>query len=66
MANELLKQALREYDEVRERYIAALEEHGIVFAKEAANDALIRPLRDKLREAGAEFKIDDSFSKLQE
>ncbi|MBQ9001901.1 MAG: radical SAM protein [Eggerthellaceae bacterium] len=56
MANDLLKQALSEYDDVRKRYIAALEEHGIVFAEEGANDARIQQLRDELRKAGAEFK----------
>ena len=54
--NELLEQALGEHRAIEERYIAALQEHGVVFAQRGANDERIAQLRAELKEAGAEFK----------
>ena len=56
MTNELLQNALGEYDQVRDRYLDALREHGIEFAEAGANQDRIDELRAKLSKAGAEFK----------
>ena len=56
MSNTLLEQTLDYYRSNSQRYIDALSDHGVIFADAGSNDKAIAPLREKLREAGAEFK----------
>lgn len=53
MANESLERAMRGYEEVGERYVAALVERGLVFAEPHVHDDEIASLRASLEERGA-------------
>ena len=56
MANTLLQEAIDEHRAEGRRYIAALEEKGLVFAPEESNAKRIASLREQLERAGAQFK----------
>lgn len=53
--NEALSAALRSYDAVRDTYLKALEQHGVVFARPDAGKVERVRLRDELAARGALF-----------
>ena len=56
MSNPVLEQELAEYAEGAKAYLDALQEKGIVFAEEGANQKRIDELRSMLKDKGAQFK----------
>ena len=56
MGNEALEKALRGYEEVGERYVAALEGRGLAFAEPHARDGEIARLRTRLEELGVSVR----------
>ena len=52
MSNEALDAALAEYEAVGARYVAALEEKGLVFAEEGAGERRRAELRAQLAARG--------------
>ena len=56
MGNPVLESELAEYAAGSEAYLDALREKGLVFAEAGKNQAEIDKLREKLRQAGAQFK----------
>lgn len=56
MTNAALETALKDYAAVGERYVAALEEKGLVFAPAGEGAARRDELREELRRRGVEFR----------
>ena len=56
MANQAFRQALQDYDAVRDRYIHALEDKGVRFAEPGVDDQRCAQLQDKLRQRGVVFR----------
>ena len=56
MVNEILASELRAYEAGAQRYINTLADMGVKFAEPGFNQRVIDALRDKLGEAGAQFK----------
>lgn len=54
--NPALEKALIAYDDVRDDYLRALRDKGILFAEAGFDDARIARLRDRLHERGADFR----------
>ncbi len=52
MENEALQRARREYDNVEERYVATLEEKGLIFAPRFSDEKRIAELRERLAQKG--------------
>ena len=56
MQNKVLQAEIREYEKGAYAYLDALRGKGVAFAEAGANQQRIDELRERLREAGAEFK----------